>query len=46
MYKNREKINILKEVVQRNKLRDNGESIDIMTAFLSAEGIETVYCPG
>lgn len=42
---NKEKVDILKEVVQRNKLRNKGESIDTMVAFLQAKGIEARYCP-
>lgn len=41
----KEKIEVLKEVVNRNKLRNSGTSIDKMVAFLRAEGIEARYCP-
>ena len=41
----KEKVEVLKEVVNRNKLLNNGTSIDKMVSFLKAEGIEARYCP-
>lgn len=42
---NKEKVEILKKVVRRNKLQNKGNSIDEMVAFLQDEGIEARYCP-
>lgn len=39
------KVQVLKETVNRNKLKDNGENIDKMVSVLKSEGIEARYCP-
>lgn len=41
----KDKVEVLKEVVNRNKIRNNGTSIDKMVSFLRVEGIEAKYCP-
>ena len=41
----KDKIQVLQEVVERNKLRDNGSDINTMVLFLKDNGIDTRYCP-
>lgn len=45
MKKEQEMTGILRKTAQRNKLRDKGENINAMIAFLDTEGIEARYCP-
>ena len=38
------KVKVLQEVVERNKLKDSGNNIDEMVQFLRDNGIAARYC--